>query len=103
MSRIPPATPAGPVRLLLGDFNLTLDYRAMRAVLDTGYRDAAAVVGRGLATTWPYNGTPLPRVAIDHTSEKVTLNAVPAATSLAIMRFLRNYRKTYRRLQHKLA
>ena len=65
-SRIPAATPDGPVRLLLGDFNLTLDYRALRAVLDTGYRDAAAVVGRGLATTWPYHGTPLPRVAIDH-------------------------------------
>jgi endonuclease/exonuclease/phosphatase (EEP) superfamily protein YafD len=65
-SRIPGATPGGPVRLLLGDFNLTLDYRALRAVLDTGYRDAAAVVGQGLATTWPYDGTPLPKVAIDH-------------------------------------
>ena len=65
-SRIPAATPGGPVRLLLGDFNLTLDYRALRAVLDTGYRDAAAVVGQGLATTWPYDGTPLPKVTIDH-------------------------------------
>jgi endonuclease/exonuclease/phosphatase (EEP) superfamily protein YafD len=65
-SRIPAATPDGPVRLLLGDFNLTLDYRALRAVLDTGYRDAASVVGCGLVTTWPYDGMPLPRVAIDH-------------------------------------
>jgi endonuclease/exonuclease/phosphatase (EEP) superfamily protein YafD len=65
-SRIPDATPGGPVRLLLGDLNLTLDYRALRAVLDTGYRDAAAVVGQGLAATWPYDGMPLPKVAIDH-------------------------------------
>jgi endonuclease/exonuclease/phosphatase (EEP) superfamily protein YafD len=65
-SHIPPATPDGPVRLLLGDFNLTVDYAALRAVLATGYRDAASVVGEGLTTTWPYDGTPAPRVAIDH-------------------------------------
>lgn len=65
-SHVPPATPDGPVRLLLGDFNLTVDYAAMRSLLDTGYRDAACVVGAGLMTTWPYDGTPLPRVAIDH-------------------------------------
>ncbi|OLB77679.1 MAG: hypothetical protein AUI14_15400 [Actinobacteria bacterium 13_2_20CM_2_71_6] len=65
-SRIPPATPKGPVRPLLGDFNLTVDYAALRDVLGTGYRDAASVVGAGLVTTWPYDGTPMPKVAIDH-------------------------------------
>jgi endonuclease/exonuclease/phosphatase (EEP) superfamily protein YafD len=66
LSRTPPADPAGPVRLLLGDFNLTLDYGALRDLLGTGYRDAAAVTGDGLTTTWPYDGTPVPPLAIDH-------------------------------------
>jgi len=66
IARIPPALPTGPVRLLLGDFNLTMDYGALRTVLDTGYRDAASVVGQGLSTTWPYDGTPVPPLTIDH-------------------------------------
>lgn len=65
-SRTPDATPDGPVRLLLGDFNLTVDYGALRRLLGTGYRDAASVVGQGLTTTWPYDGTPVPPLAIDH-------------------------------------
>jgi endonuclease/exonuclease/phosphatase family metal-dependent hydrolase len=77
-SHIPPATPTGPVRLLLGDFNLTLDYGALRGVLATGYRDAAAVVGQGLATTWPYDGTPLPPVTLDHVlaDQRIGVSAV---------------------------
>lgn len=63
---IPPATPEGPVRLLLGDFNMTLDFPDLRHVLATGYRDAADVVGEGLAPTFPYLGAPLPRVTPDH-------------------------------------
>jgi endonuclease/exonuclease/phosphatase family metal-dependent hydrolase len=66
MAQTPPATPDGPLRLLLGDFNLTVDYGALRTLLGTGYRDAASVVGRGFTTTWPYDGTPAPPVAIDH-------------------------------------
>jgi endonuclease/exonuclease/phosphatase (EEP) superfamily protein YafD len=65
-SRTPEATPDGPVRLLLGDFNLTVDYGALRHLLGTGYRDAGSVVGQGLSTTWPYDGTPVPPLAIDH-------------------------------------
>jgi endonuclease/exonuclease/phosphatase family metal-dependent hydrolase len=63
---IPPAQPDGQLRLLLGDFNMTVDYAGLRAVLATGYRDAASVAGQGLAATWPYDGTPLPPMAIDH-------------------------------------
>jgi endonuclease/exonuclease/phosphatase (EEP) superfamily protein YafD len=63
---IPRATPQGPVRLLLGDFNMTLDYPALRTILASGYRDAADVVGVGLTPTWPYLGPPLPRLTIDH-------------------------------------
>jgi endonuclease/exonuclease/phosphatase (EEP) superfamily protein YafD len=43
-----PAAGAGPPRLLLGDFNATLDHARMRAVLDRGYRDAAEVLGDGI-------------------------------------------------------
>ena len=43
-SRRPPAD--GTVRVLLGDFNATLDHWALRRLLATGYRDAADVDGR---------------------------------------------------------
>lgn len=62
----PAATPRGDVRLLLGDFNATEDLVALRRLLGTGYRDAAASVGRGLTPTWPYDGKPLPRLQLDH-------------------------------------
>jgi endonuclease/exonuclease/phosphatase (EEP) superfamily protein YafD len=61
----PRATPHGPVRLLLGDFNATVDHSALRALLASGYRDAAEQVGAGLTMTWPYD-KPLPKVALDH-------------------------------------
>lgn len=53
------------VRILAGDFNATVDHAALRAVLDSGYVDAASVLGRGLRATWPTD-RPLPGVAIDH-------------------------------------
>lgn len=63
----PPATPHGPLRVLAGDFNATLDHAPLRALLDTGYVDAADAVGAGLVGTWgPYDGDPIPPVTIDH-------------------------------------
>lgn len=63
----PPATPDGPVRVLAGDFNSTLDHRALRRVVARGYRDAAESVGTGLVGTWgPYDGSPVLPVTIDH-------------------------------------
>lgn len=63
----PSATPAGPLRILAGDFNATLDHAALRRLLDSGYADAAASVGAGLTGTWgPYDGDPIPPVTIDH-------------------------------------
>ena len=56
----------GPVMILAGDFNATLDHAELRAVLDTGYSDAASVMGDGLTGTWPVDGPPLPPVALDH-------------------------------------
>ncbi|RKN49393.1 endonuclease/exonuclease/phosphatase family protein [Micromonospora endolithica] len=63
----PPATPDGPLRILAGDFNATLDHAPLRALLGTGYVDAADAVGAGLVGTWgPYDGDPIPPVTIDH-------------------------------------
>lgn len=65
LRRLPPATPDGPVRVLAGDFNATLDHAELRRLLDHGYEDAAAQVGAGLRPTWP-QGRRLPPVTIDH-------------------------------------
>lgn len=63
----PPATPGGPVRILAGDFNSTLDHAPLRALLATGYADAAERAGAGLVGTWgPYAGDLIPPVTIDH-------------------------------------
>ncbi|MFG2040214.1 endonuclease/exonuclease/phosphatase family protein [Dactylosporangium sp. NPDC048998] len=60
----------GPPRVLLGDFNATLDHASLRRLLRAGYRDAAAVRGRGLRATWPYRTVTLPfwtpPVTLDH-------------------------------------
>jgi endonuclease/exonuclease/phosphatase (EEP) superfamily protein YafD len=67
----PGATVGGPLRVLLGDFNATLDHKALRRLIDTGYRDAASVVGSGLRPSWPYDekwylpGITLDRVLAD--------------------------------------
>ncbi len=62
----PPATVDGAVRVLLGDFNATLDHAPLRRLIGTGYRDAADVRGAGFTATWPYDGKPIPGVALDH-------------------------------------
>jgi endonuclease/exonuclease/phosphatase (EEP) superfamily protein YafD len=62
----PPATVDGPVRLLIGDFNATLDHAPLRRLLATGYRDAGDVRGAGFAATWPDSGHAVPPVTIDH-------------------------------------
>ncbi|MET0417664.1 MAG: endonuclease/exonuclease/phosphatase family protein, partial [Actinoplanes sp.] len=66
ISRQPSAGPDGPVRVLLGDFNATLDHRTLRDVIDTGYRDAADAVGKGLVASWPSSGGFPGLVTIDH-------------------------------------
>ncbi|GGL11052.1 endonuclease/exonuclease/phosphatase family protein [Mangrovihabitans endophyticus] len=67
LSSEPRADPDGPARILLGDFNSTVDHAPLRALISHGYRDAADAVGQGLAGTWgPYGGHPIPPVTIDH-------------------------------------
>ncbi|RAO18095.1 hypothetical protein MED15_03442 [Micromonospora noduli] len=63
----PPATPDGGLRILAGDFNATLDHSPLRALLRSGYVDAADAAGAGLTGTWgPYDGDLIPPVTIDH-------------------------------------
>jgi endonuclease/exonuclease/phosphatase (EEP) superfamily protein YafD len=67
----PRATPTGTLRVLAGDFNSTLDHAALRTLIDSGYRDVAAVDGSGWRATWPYDekwyipGVTLDRVLAD--------------------------------------
>jgi endonuclease/exonuclease/phosphatase family metal-dependent hydrolase len=61
---MPAAPPSGPVQLLAGDFNSTLDHDALRELIGRGYRDAAEAAGAGLRGTW--RGTRAPPVTIDH-------------------------------------
>ncbi|MEV0628611.1 endonuclease/exonuclease/phosphatase family protein [Nonomuraea wenchangensis] len=66
LSALPPAGTTGAMRVLAGDFNASIDHRAFRELLERGYVDAAAQVGKGLAATWPnYRPVP-PIIAIDH-------------------------------------
>lgn len=66
LAGLPRPRPGATTRLLVGDFNATLDHQPLRHLLDTGYRDAADVLGRGLRATWPTDTAITPVAAIDH-------------------------------------
>jgi endonuclease/exonuclease/phosphatase (EEP) superfamily protein YafD len=88
----PRATPKGPLRILLGDFNSTLDHTPLRRLIASGYTDAADAVGEGLIGTWgPYVGDPIPPVTIDHVLvdrrigvRAVTVNGVDSSDHRAV-------------------
>ncbi|WP_235921578.1 endonuclease/exonuclease/phosphatase family protein [Lentzea tibetensis] len=67
LAGLPPRDLGGPVRVLAGDFNATLDHVALRRLVNAGYVDAADQVGAGLIPTWP-SDFPLwpPPVTLDH-------------------------------------
>ncbi len=65
LARFPRPRGRGPLRVLAGDFNATLDHRALRSVLAGGYVDAADATGNGLTHTWP-EGRARPPITIDH-------------------------------------
>ncbi|WP_242677086.1 endonuclease/exonuclease/phosphatase family protein [Streptomonospora litoralis] len=65
LRQLPDARPGGDIRILAGDFNATLDHAELRALLATGYTDAADATGAGWRPTWPAGGS-LPGTAIDH-------------------------------------
>jgi endonuclease/exonuclease/phosphatase family metal-dependent hydrolase len=64
----PRPDPAAPPRILLGDFNATLDHKPLRELIASGYRNAADTDGAGLVGTWGAygEGPSLPPVTIDH-------------------------------------
>ena len=67
MAGLPERELDGPVRVLAGDFNATLDHVGLRRLLTRGYVDAADEVGAGLDPTWPSGGALWPPpVTIDH-------------------------------------
>jgi endonuclease/exonuclease/phosphatase (EEP) superfamily protein YafD len=61
-----PGAEASRLRILAGDFNATLDHRALRGVLDRGYADAADRAGAGLRATWPAVRRRALPITIDH-------------------------------------
>lgn len=66
LGTLPPAAgPGGPIRILAGDYNATLDMALLRSVLAKGYVDAADQQGGGLDPTWgvSMSGPPL---SLDH-------------------------------------
>lgn len=62
---LPRPDPNGPVRVLAGDFNATLDHATLRELIAGGYTDAGSAAGDGFAATWPSKLLP-PPVTIDH-------------------------------------
>lgn len=83
---------AGTVpRVLLGDFNATLDHHELRRLLRRGYVDAADATGDGLRPTWPTTGGRLP-LTIDHVLfptpikvRRVSLHDVPGSDHRALI------------------
>jgi endonuclease/exonuclease/phosphatase (EEP) superfamily protein YafD len=63
-----PSAGAGTPRVVLGDFNATLDQVELRDVVARGYRDVADVAGKGLEPTFPRQGWHGlgPFITIDH-------------------------------------
>jgi endonuclease/exonuclease/phosphatase (EEP) superfamily protein YafD len=62
-----PDTARPELRLVLGDFNATLDHHDLRDLLgDGGYVDAADAAGAGYDTTWPAGRRFPPEITIDH-------------------------------------
>ena len=65
LAALPRPDATGPVRVLAGDFNATLDHAAFRDLLGAGYTDAGDNRGSGFVPTWPSGLFP-PPVTIDH-------------------------------------
>lgn len=62
-----PGAPEDGRGIMMGDFNATIDHAPFRGLLDRGWDDAAATLGRGLVPTWPHDRPRIPPLyAIDH-------------------------------------
>jgi endonuclease/exonuclease/phosphatase (EEP) superfamily protein YafD len=95
LGNLPPATPDGPIRILAGDFNATLDHDPLQALLATGYADAGDAAGAGLAGTWQSNGGIgglLPPVTIDRVLvdrrvavERLSVHRIPGSDHRSVI------------------
>jgi endonuclease/exonuclease/phosphatase family metal-dependent hydrolase len=86
------------LRMLMGDFNATLDHAQLRRLLsgDHGYVDAADATGQGFATTWPAGRDFPPEITIDHVlidprmrADAVSIHVVPRSDHRAVVATLR--------------
>nr|WP_296073314.1 endonuclease/exonuclease/phosphatase family protein [uncultured Actinoplanes sp.] len=85
-----PRAGSGSPRIVLGDFNATLDHKPVRELIASGYRDAADATGKGLAGTW--GRWPVPPVTLDHilvderiSVRRVTVHAVIGSDHRALV------------------
>lgn len=67
-------------RVLVGDFNATLENATLRKFLGRGFADAAATAGSGWQPTYPANGASPPALTIDHVLTSAQLAAVSTQT-----------------------
>jgi endonuclease/exonuclease/phosphatase family metal-dependent hydrolase len=89
----PPGRDAPALRVIMGDFNATLDHHQLRRLLgDGGYVDAADATGEGFRTTWPAGRRFPPELTIDHVlldpsirARDVTVNLVPRSDHRAVI------------------
>jgi endonuclease/exonuclease/phosphatase family metal-dependent hydrolase len=93
---VDPDDPDDPAKtkVLLGDFNATLDQPTMRDLLDDGYVDAADADGRAWVTTWRSRfalSLTIDHVLIDHTvaADQVTVHSVDGSDHRALAARLR--------------
>jgi endonuclease/exonuclease/phosphatase (EEP) superfamily protein YafD len=91
MQALPGPSAGGTPRLLIGDFNGTLDNRELRRLLDRGYYDAADATGDGLRPTWPV-GRRSPPITIDHVLlpaqikvRRVSIHEIPGSDHRALI------------------
>ncbi|MGO4255200.1 endonuclease/exonuclease/phosphatase family protein [Marmoricola sp. RAF53] len=76
---------AGP-RLVVGDYNATLDHRPVRRLLDAGFADAARTANAGWQPTWPTRQvtkyrSPVGLMAIDHVLHSADFDVASTATA----------------------
>jgi endonuclease/exonuclease/phosphatase family metal-dependent hydrolase len=83
--------PAVGDRILMGNFNATVDHSQLRAILADGYSDADVQLGDGMVGTWPAGLFP-PPIALDHVLISAGLKpltathpAIPGATHRAVL------------------
>jgi endonuclease/exonuclease/phosphatase (EEP) superfamily protein YafD len=91
LRNLPDPTANGVPRVLLGDFNATLDHHELRALLRRGYVDAADATGDGLRPTWPTTGR-RPPLTIDHVLfarqikvKRISLHPIPGSDHRALI------------------